>query len=308
MEITITEDFDGRTVKDLLYKLGVSHGAITRLKKIPDGITLNGNHVTVRKVLTKGDILRLMTEDLSDDENKYLIPEKMSLEILYEDSDVLALNKPPHMPTHISLGHRTGTLSNGVAYYFSSRGIPFVFRAVNRLDRDTSGVVLIAKNRISSARLSEILQSGKIRKKYIAILEGRLPSASGEINGAIRRVPDSIMLREVCHAGDNGAKTALTRYEVLGYGDGLTVVSAEPVTGRTHQLRVHFSSLGCPILGDGLYGNANGEAVIGRQALHAYSLDIDFGGRKLSITAPLPEDMKSVINKIGLSEIFDEKR
>ncbi len=307
MEFLISEDFDGKTVRDLLYQNGISRGAVTRLKKIENGITVNGERVTVRKVLAKGDLLRLMTEDLLEDENGHLVPEAMELDIIYEDDDIIAINKPPRMPTHISLGHPTGTLANGVAHYFASRGIPFVFRAVNRLDRDTSGVVLIAKNRLSAARLSGLLQVGRIRKKYIAVLNGEILSESGEITASIRRKPDSIMLREVCEPSAEGGKTALTVYRVLGRGNGITVVEAEPITGRTHQLRVHFASVGCPIVGDSFYGSAEtaptwADEGISRQALHAASLTIDFGDRALRLTAPLYEDMAALVCDINLSE------
>lgn len=307
MEYLIDGDFDGRSVKDLMQHSRISHGAITRLKRLERGITVNGKRVTVRKILKKGDILCLATEDLPEDENAHLIPEKMELDILYEDENMLAVNKPPYMPAHISLGHRTGTLANGVAYYFSSRGIPFVFRAVNRLDRDTSGVILIAKNRLSAARLSKLMQTGKIRKKYIAVLNGELSPSEGEIRKPIRRKPDSIMLREVCEISDDGAKNALTAYKVLGVGGGVTLVEAEPITGRTHQLRVHFASEGCPIVGDGFYGSAENaptwaDKAICRQALHAASLHIDFGDRVLEITAPLCDDMAALVKHINLSE------
>lgn len=307
MEFLIDEEFDGLTVRDLLYRRGLSRGAITRLKKLESGITVNGERVTVRRVLAKGDILRLTTEDLREDENGHLIPEEMALDILFEDDDILALNKPPNMPTHISLGHPTGTLANGVFYYFSSRGIPFVFRAINRLDRDTSGVVLIAKNRTSAARLSGLLQSGKIRKKYIAVLNGQLSPELGEITAPIRRKPDSIMLREICENTHEGGKTALTVYRVLGRGKGITVAEAEPITGRTHQLRVHFASVGCPIVGDSLYGSAEtsptwADRQISRQALHAVSLTVDFGDRVLELRAPLCHDMALLTRDINLSE------
>ncbi len=308
MKIEISEDFDGRTVKDLLYHKSISRGTITRLKKIPNGITLNGKHITVRGVLKRGDVLNLMTDDLPADENEYLIPQKTELDIIYEDEDILAVNKPPNMPTHTSLGHPTDTLANGVAYYFSSRGIPFVFRAVNRLDRDTSGVVLLAKNRISAARLTSLLQAGKIQKRYLAALNGRLFPSDGKITESIRRKPDSIMLREVCLVAAEGAKSALTEYKTLWAGDGLSVVSAEPITGRTHQLRVHFASKGCPIVGDGLYGGREDspteyDKLMGRQALHALSLTVDFGEKLLSLTAPVPKDMTWIFEYTDISEL-----
>ena len=152
MIIQIKDSLTGLTVKEVLYRNGISHGLITHLKKLETGITVNGEHATVRRVLNDGDILSLETEDRAEDENEFLTPTEMPLDIIYDDDDLIAVNKPPNTATHPSLGHFDDTLANGLAYYFTSRGIPFVFRAVNRLDRDTSGVVLVAKNRISAAR------------------------------------------------------------------------------------------------------------------------------------------------------------
>lgn len=307
MKIVVHEGFDGRTVKDLLMHMGLSRATVTRLKKLPDGITLNGNHVTVRGVLKKDDIINLRTEDTASDENEYLIPEKMNIDIIYEDEDVIAVNKPPHMPTHTSMGHPTGTLANGVAYYFSTKGIPFVFRAINRLDRDTSGVVLLAKNRISAAKLGGLLKSGKIKKRYFAVLNGKLKVPAGIISKPIRRKPGSVMLREICSGEDIGAKLAVTEYKTVGIGDGLSAVEAKPITGRTHQLRVHFGGEGAPIVGDGLYGTADKnpteyDRIMDRQALHALSLDIDFSDKVLSLYAPIPEDMARLTEDMDISE------
>ena len=297
MEIRIDESFAGHTVKDWLYKNGISRGLITHLKKLDGGITVNGEHATVRCVLDAGDTLALALDDRAEDENQFLVPTELPLDIIYEDDDMIAVNKPPNMPTHPSLGHFEDTLANALAYYFSRRGIPFVFRAVNRLDRDTGGVVLIAKSRLAAARLSELMQSGKIRKTYIAVLNGIISPESGFIDAPIRRRENSIMLRETCLITDSGAKSALSEYKTLAVGDGICVVEAEPITGRTHQLRVHFSHMGCPIVGDGFYGSAEREPtkydrLMTRQALHARSLEIDLGDRMLKLTAELPSDME----------------
>lgn len=298
MDITIGCDLAGLTVKDLLYKNGISRGLITQLKKRENGITVNGEHATVRRVLESGDVLSIAADDRAEDENELLVKTKMPLDIIYEDDDMIAVNKPPDMATHPSLGHFDDTLANGLAYYFASRGIPFVFRAVNRLDRDTSGAVLIAKNRIASARLTALMQSGRIRKTYLAILNGRAPEA-GTVSAAIRRREASIMLRETCEDGAEGAKSAVTEYKTLFASDKASIVQAEPITGRTHQLRVHFAHLGCPIVGDGFYGSAETvpteyDRLMTRQALHAAALEIDFGDRVLKLTAALPDDMEKL--------------
>ncbi len=303
MNITVTKALDGMTVKDWLYKNGISRGLITHLKKLECGITVNGEHATVRRILREGDVLSLYIDDRAEDENDNLVPTEMPLDIIYEDDDMIAVNKPPNMPTHPSIGHFDDTLANGLAYYFSSRGIPFVFRAVNRLDRDTSGIVLVAKNRVSAARLGELMKSGKIRKTYIAVLGGVLTPRSGEINAPIRRREASIILREVCSENAPDAKSALTAYETLAASGDCSIVRAEPITGRTHQLRVHFAHMGAPIVGDGMYGTAETSPTkydreMSRHALHASALDIDLGDKRLTLTAEPPSDIRLLCAEI----------
>lgn len=303
LDIIIGSDFDGRTVKDWLYQHQISRGMITHLKKLPQGITVDGEHATVRRILHTGDVLTLQCDDRSEDENCNLIPTEMPLDIVYEDDDMIAVNKPPDMATHPSHGHFGDTLANGLAYYFASRGIPFVFRAVNRLDRDTSGIVLIAKNRPAAAMLTALMQEGSIRKTYIAVLNGRISPSSGEIRASIRRCSDSIMLREVCPDDAPGAKSAHTRYETLLASDRASVVRAEPVTGRTHQLRVHFAHMGCPIAGDGFYGTAetiptDADRMMSRQALHAASLILQLPAGTVTLEAPLPPDMQALYDSV----------
>lgn len=303
MNITVTKELDGITVKDWLYKNGISRGLITHLKKLNDGITVNGEHATVRRVLHEGDVLSLRTDDRTEDENHALVPTEMPLDIIYEDDDMIAVNKPPNMATHPSIGHFDDTLANGLAYYFAAQKKPFVFRAVNRLDRDTSGIVLVAKNRVSAARLGELMKSGGIKKTYIAVLNGTLTPSAGQINAPIRRREASIILREVCTGAEPDAKSALTAYETLAVCADASIVRAEPITGRTHQLRVHFAHKGAPIAGDGMYGTAETvptkyDNAMSRHALHASQLEIDLGGQRLTLHADLPYDMRLLCDRI----------
>lgn len=296
MEIICGKEFNGRTVKILLSELKISAKTITALKKKPDGITVNGQHVTVRHTLSEGEVLRL---DISDEQSsKNIVPADLPVKILFENESVIVSNKPPFMPTHPSHGHYDDTLANALCHYMKKSGEPFVFRPVNRLDRNTSGVVLVAKDRVSAASLSHSLQNGSVRKEYLAILEGIPAQKSGKIETYIRRREESIIYREVCRKGSD-ADYALTEYEVLEAANGHTLVSASPITGRTHQLRLHFAHMGCPILGDDLYGNES--HIIGRQALHAYSLTFPcpVSGEKISVRAPLPNDFKEALLKLG---------
>lgn len=299
MDIKVPGELDGITIKEWLTKNGFSRGLVTRLKRFPDGICVNGEHATVRRILREGDSLSVKCEDCYEDENEYLVPTPMNLEIIYEDGEMIAVNKPWDMATHPSIGHFDDTLANGLAHYFSSRGIPFVFRAVNRLDRDTSGVVLVAKSRMAAAKLSRLMREGKIKKTYIALLGGELTPRDGCISVPIRRKDTSVILREVCGEDAEGAKTAVTEYRTLRVGKNASVVSASPITGRTHQLRVHFAHMGAPIIGDGFYGSAERcpteyDRLINRQALHAHSLTVELDDGSVTVTAPIPEDMEKV--------------
>ncbi len=303
MDITVTKELDGITVKEWLYQNGISRGLITHLKKLDDGITVNGEHATVRRILHGGDVLSLRTDDRAEDENESLVPTKMPLDIIYEDDNMIAVNKPSDMATHPSIGHFDDTLANGLAYYFASQSKPFVFRAINRLDRDTSGIVLVAKNRISAARLGELMKSGRIKKIYIAVLNGILAPSVGQINAPIRRREASIILREVCSGTEPDTKSALTAYKTLAVCSDASIVRAEPITGRTHQLRVHFAHMGAPIAGDGMYGTAETtptkyDSMMLRHALHASELTMNLGGRRLTLHADLPYDMRLLCAKI----------
>lgn len=295
--------FIGLSIKEILIdELGFSKRAIAALKARPDGILLNGKHATVRAKVNEGDVLIINCEDMESNEEK-LVPSSTLPDIIYEDEHIVAVNKPPFMPTHQSQGHFYDTLANSLAYYYSKEGRPFVFRSVNRLDRNTSGVVLVAKSRIAAAKLSEEMKREDIKKSYIAILDGTLEQNLGTIETYIRRAQKSIILREVCGECEDG-KIAITNYRVLARANGLTLVEAEPRTGRTHQLRVHFSHLGAPILGDDLYGSAS--PLIERHALHARKLNfVHPDSRKvISIQADLPSDMREIIEKNFGKELF----
>ena len=293
----------GMTVKSYLKNvLRLSGAQVTALKKDPCGIRINGAHVTVRYSLQTGDVLALADTDTDSSDN--IVPTPMPLDILYEDDAVIVLNKPPYTPTHPSHGHYADTLANGLAYLFAQRKTPFVFRSCSRLDRDTSGVVTVAKTRAAAYHFQCAHTGGTVEKEYLTVLVGHLTPASGEISGCIRRQEDSVITRIVTE--DDGAP-ALTRYRVLAYGhapDGrtLTLCAAQPVTGRTHQLRVHFAHLGCPMLGDFLYGQEN-DALIGRQALHCRKTAFDHpvSGRRMTLYAAPPADF------LALMPYFDER-
>lgn len=297
MTYTIPKAFEGQPLRAyLLRELGLSHRLLARLKAMPDGILLDGQRVTVRAILHADARLSLAIEDEGDTER--IVPSGVMPRVLYEDSDLIVCDKSGDMPTHPSHGHFDDTLANALVGYDLDRyGRPLPFRPVNRLDRETSGTVLIARNALAAARLSEQMQSKRIRKVYLALLDGSIPE-SGTVAAPIRRAQPSIILREICSPDAEGAQTAVTHYRTIAAwrtADGCprTLVSAVPETGRTHQLRLHFAHLGAPILGDGLYGRESTADRPRRQLLHARSLTFSHPTTDLPlhIVAPIPEDI-----------------
>ena len=304
MKYIITESDNGKTVKDILkYELRLSMAHIKHLKFIENGITLNGEHATVRRTVTMGDVLELATEDTQD--GSRLTPTDIALEIVFEDEHIVIPNKPPFMPTHPSHLHHGDTLADALAFRYGKQNIPFVFRPINRLDRNTSGLTLIAKSRISAAALSKSMQNGMIKKQYLAILECELDNDEDIIETHITRTDKSIIVRRVCSA-DEGGDLAITHYKVIHRSNGYTLVLASPVTGRTHQLRVHFAHIGHPIVGDDIYGHEN--PMLPRHALHAIRLKLPHpeDSRELIFSAPLPEDMCTFI-EANLADFSKEK-
>ena len=301
MELKITEEQNGASVLEIMRRtLGLSRAMIKHLKFVENGITLNGSHVTVRARVTPGDVLTLAVEDTESPDK--LTPVKLDLPIAYDDNDIVIPNKPANMPTHQSFGHYGDTVANALAYKYANQGTPFVFRPVNRLDRNTSGLLLIAKNRISAAFFSEAMKQKRIVKQYVAVLHGVLEGEEeGVIDTYMCRTEQSVIVRRVCTESDGGDR-AITKYRVLCKSPTHTLVCATPVTGRTHQLRVHFASLGCALEGDDMYGTTS--PYISRHALHSFELCFPLrNGAKKTIYAPLPEDMKALINNI-----FDQKQ
>ena len=224
------------------------------------------------------------------------LPVSMPLSICYEDEDILAVNKPAQMPVHPSLNHYDHTLANAVCGYYNDQEIPYTFRCVNRLDRDTTGLTLIAKHMLSSAILSTAAARREISREYIAIASGKTPE-SGTIDAPIGRVAGSTIERQIDF--ENGER-AITHYRRLAYHDGLSLLSLHLETGRTHQIRVHLKSIGHPLIGDFLYNPT--DTTIKRQALHSYRLTFShpITGESFVLTAPLPDDMHCLFPDFSL--------
>ncbi len=285
----ITEKYGGIVLREFLLKeLNISSRLLKRLKSTDGKLLINGSKQTVRYVLKKDDILEIV---FPPEEKSSVLPEKMSLEIVYEDEDLLVINKEAGIPTIPSKLHPTGTLANGIAYYYKEKNIPFTIHIVTRLDKDTSGLVLVAKHQYSHSLLSDLQRENNIKRVYRAIIHGSLDKKKGTIDAPIGRNPDSIIERMV--RGDG--KRAVTHYEVIQQTDAYSEVKIDLETGRTHQIRVHFSYLSHPLVGDDLYGGKTGE--LNRQALHCAEISFihPLSKEKIQIVSNLPADMQKII-------------
>ncbi|QYR22943.1 RluA family pseudouridine synthase [Paenibacillus sp. sptzw28] len=299
--LEVAAEDDGKTVRTVLERrLGVSRKLLSRLKLTEHGITLNGRRVYTNERVRQGDSLALrMEQEQSDD----ILPEPMPLDIVYEDPELLIVNKPPGIVVHPTHGHYTGTLANGVVHHWRERGEIVRFRPIHRLDEETSGLVAIAKNPYVHQQLSEQMQSGEVDKRYRAYVYGRPAAASGTVDAPIDRNPEAPHIRIVMPEG----YPSVTHYETEAiYGDGAAAkVKLKLETGRTHQIRVHMKYIGCPLIGDKLYGyaaeegaaeggSAELEAAVRRQALHAATLGFThpITRKYIEFEADLPQDLR----------------
>ena len=284
---------DGRTLKQIMRdEYGMSAGLISRMKQCENTILVDGISRFVNFVVREGAEITFVVE-----------PEEMSstnltstahpVEIIFEDEDILVVNKPAKLPCHPVINNRDNTLANYLAAYYSEQGQAFTARVVNRLDNDTSGLVLLAKNALAAGVLNEMAKRKLILKQYTAITLGIPPQKSGEISLHIRRKTGSGLMREVC--GDEDGKEATTSYEVISCNEAqnLALLHISTLTGRTHQIRVHMAYIGCPLAGDFLYGEED-HNLISRHALHMGDMQLLHPLTKfpLHFSVPLPEDMQ----------------
>ena len=291
MKLTYTikssENFDN--IKEVIKtQFQISDRLLLKLKQ-NNKIFLNTIPANIKSSVKPNDIVEILLD--FDEDNSNIVPTKMDLEILFEDDYLLILNKPAGYPIHPSMLHFEDSISNGVKYYFDKIGLNKKIRPVNRLDKDTSGVVIFAKNEYIQESLVKQMKNNSFKKEYIAICEGILSNSSGTVNVPIARKPDSIIERCVDENGD----IAITHYDVIKQSDNFSVVHCILETGRTHQIRIHMAYLGNPIIGDTLYGNSSN--LIDRQALHSYKVTFvhPVTGQIMSIVAPLFDDMKNII-------------
>ena len=291
IDYEIKENDCGKTIESYLRERGYSRKILVHLRQTNLGITVAGELAYTTRVLKEGNILSVRLSEETSSER--IIPVPMELSVLYEDEDLMVINKAAGMPVHPSQGNFDNTLANGLAWYFKEKGEAFVFRAVNRLDRDTTGLLLIAKNMLSGAILSSMVSEKTIRREYRAIVSG-LTEEEGCICRPIARAEGSTIER--CVDPERG-EYACTRYRRLGYDRdkdcSLLLITLD--TGRTHQIRVHFSHIGHPLAGDDMYGgHLNG---IGRQALCCSKVLFvhPVTGHRIELTCPPQDDMMALV-------------
>lgn len=285
----ITDTDSQKSIYEYLKSKKYSSQTITHLKKTEKGILKNGEWAYVRDTLSSGDRLTITLVESHGSTN--IMPTPISLNIIYEDEDIMVINKPSNMPIHPSQGNYDNTLANAVCYYFLNKQESFVYRCINRLDRDTTGLLILAKHMHSASILSNMVQNREIHREYLAIAKGTVPPF-GTIEAPIARAPGSTIEREVNF--DSG-EYACTHYRTLDYKNDCSLVSLKLDTGRTHQIRVHMKYIGFPLLGDFLYYPDYHR--IHRQALHSHKLSFHhpITNQPMQFTAPLPDDMQKCL-------------
>ena len=260
----ITAEQEGTKIGDFLRTAGYSRHVIIHLKKTENGILLNGEWAYVGQFLKEGDHLEIRIIEFESSEQ--IVPAELPLDIVYEDEDLLIINKPADMPIHPSINNYDNTLANVLMWYYQQKGETFVYRCINRLDRDTTGLLIVAKNMLSGGILSDMSKKREIHREYLAIAEGEVPQ-EGVIDAPIARKEESVIER--CVDFEKGDR-AVTHYWRLDYRNGYSLVRLKLETGRTHQIRVHMKYLGHPLTGDYLYNPDY--RILNHQALHSWKL------------------------------------
>lgn len=289
----VTSKGEGSKIRDYLkYEENLSSRFI-KGSAMDRRLWVNGEKVKLNYVLKEGDIIKINIEKY---ESQDIPPENLNIQVVYEDDDLLIVNKPPFMVVHPTKMHQSGTLANGIIHHFRAKGDNSIVRLVSRLDRDTSGLIMVAKNQFSHMNLAKSMEKNEIKKSYISIVHGNMPKVEGTIDEPIGRVENDTIRRGVVADGQR----SITHYKVIDTFEEGQLLELVLETGRTHQIRVHLSHCGHPIYGDSLYSEYNDEALINRQALHAYGLSLPHprSGNILTFKIEIPEDMEELKAKL----------
>ncbi|HBF2208583.1 TPA: RluA family pseudouridine synthase [Clostridioides difficile] len=279
------------TLKEvLLDKLNFSVRSLSKMKR-EKSVLVNGVYKKPSLKVYSGDLIEVKI----DEEKANFEPQDLNLQIIYDDFDIIMVNKPPFMVVHPTKSHYDKTIANGISYYIDNQKENVKIRFVNRLDMNTSGLVIVAKNAYAHHTLSTAMSENKVEKKYITVVDGIIKENEGTIDEPIYRPTEDSIKRIV----DERGQSSVTHYKVIERLENATVLEVSLETGRTHQIRVHMAHIGHGIIGDELYGYVD-EELINRQALHAYKLEFEQPRtkEKLKFKADIPEDMKELISKL----------
>ena len=277
----------GDSLGEFLSKHQVSRRLFRKLYK-EKNIYVNGEFRRKDEILEKGDLVSIVIVDEEDD----TIPEPIPLNIIYEDMDLLVLDKQPYMVVHPTKGHQTNTIANGISYYFKSKGINRRIRFVNRLDMNTSGILIVAKSSFAHQQMALQFENNQVEKRYMAVVAGVVEKDEDIINLPLGREEERSIIKTVTKDG----KDAITKYRVLERFKDASLLDVQIFTGRSHQIRVHLNHIGHPIIGDTLYYKSS--EYIERQALHSYYLKAKLprSREEIEFKASLPQDMERLIN------------
>ena len=291
LKTEILPEWEGMRVSSVLrYKVGMSGTVLRRIKWLEDGILLEGQRALANQPVRAGQVLDVL---LSDPKPAQEFPATEGpLDILYEDRDLIVVNKAPGISVHPGPGHYSDTLGNFLLWHYQEQGERAALHPVHRLDKGTSGLIVTAKHPFAQDKLRQQLHSNDFIRRYLAVCEGELQPPAGVINQPLGRCEDSIMKRQVRPDGD----PAVTHYETLKTANGRSLLKLQLETGRTHQIRVHLSWLGHPLVGDFLYG-VEDHSLIDRPALHSAELELTHPvtGERMCWQAPLPDDMAALL-------------
>lgn len=291
------EDQGKKVIEIMARCMDLSSRMIRRCKQ-EKLMMVNGEIRSVNSLVIKGDLITVQLEP----EINIFNPEPIPVEIIYEDSDILVVNKAAGLVVHPTKGHPGGTLGNALAWYALKNGENYKIRFVNRLDRDTTGLVIIAKNGFAQQLISDRMQEGKVEKIYLALVHGCPEPDEGTVDAPIHRIQPEDITRQVHEDG----KSCVTHYKVLAKLKGAALLQLNLETGRTHQIRVHMQYIGNPLFGDPLYGNTKADAME-RQALHAWKLNFETPRRgKICLTAPIPDDILKCVESLDGEGLLEE--
>lgn len=291
LEYIVNKLNDGKTVKHIVKDNFSLSTRLTKKLKFGGKILCNNEVARINKIVYEGDIINIHIDFEEESEN--IVEEAMNLDIIFEDEYFIAINKSPGMVVHPTFNYGTGTVANGLIYYFHKKGEKIKIRPVSRLDRDTTGILIFAKNQLIQDLLVKQMRTDNFIKEYIGVVHGNLDSSSGIINLPIARASDSMIQREVSEEG----APSVTRYEVLESHNGYSILRFILETGRTHQIRVHCKAINHNLIGDTLYGIASENSLdklINRQALHSHKIKLKHPvtNEFIELIARIPDDIR----------------